>query len=141
MRDVAKLADVSTVTVSRVVNGRSNASIETTGRVLSAISQLDYRPNAIAAALSRNGGNSKRRNRDPRRDDQPSRQNSCQTNRSKTGSTLKHELLLMQENEHLKVLIADLIMIIDKWKIQATEAQALHTPRQFSIKPPKTGKP
>lgn len=52
-KDVARLARVSMATVSRVVNGAENVSAETRARVLSAISQLDYRTNMHAAELGR----------------------------------------------------------------------------------------
>src|SRR5579863_6415630 len=108
MRDVAKLAEVSTATVSRVING-CKVSIEKTGRVLSAISRLNYRPNAIAAALSRNGGNPKRRNRQPLLDGLTGQNSSCPTNQPKTFRNLKNALPLIQENRNLRLLVADLI--------------------------------
>ncbi len=49
--DVAKRAGVSTMTVSRVVNGTGYASAETRARVESAIDQLGYVPNALARQL------------------------------------------------------------------------------------------
>ena len=61
IRDVAKLADVSIATVSRVVNGFEGISDETKQRVLSAISTLDYALDASASLLSRNGGVPKKR--------------------------------------------------------------------------------
>ncbi len=51
MADVARLAGVSHQTVSRVVNGQTNLRPETRERVLKAIRQLGYRPNAAARAL------------------------------------------------------------------------------------------
>jgi len=53
IRDVAKLAAVSTATVSRVMNGTGNVSGETTKRVLIVILSLQYYPNAHAAELGR----------------------------------------------------------------------------------------
>jgi len=53
IKDVAKLAAVSIATVSRVVNGNGNVSRETRTRVLTAISRLQYYPNAHAAELGR----------------------------------------------------------------------------------------
>jgi hypothetical protein len=141
VRDVAKLAEVSTATVSRVINGCSKVSVEKAGRVLSAISQLNYRPNAIAAALSRNGGNPKRRNRQPLLGDLTGRQNSsCPTNRPETIRNLTNALPLIQENRNLRMLIADLITIIDEWKIRAKHARVLHVPSPDSLRRPRTGK-
>lgn len=51
VRDVARLAGVSTQTVSRVLNDSANLREETRQRVLDAIAQLDYRPNNAARAL------------------------------------------------------------------------------------------
>jgi DNA-binding LacI/PurR family transcriptional regulator len=53
LADVARLAGVSTQTVSRVVNGASSISPQTKGRVERAIQQFGYRPNAAARALVR----------------------------------------------------------------------------------------
>lgn len=55
--DVAKLADVSPKTVSRVLNGEPVVAEETRSRVLAAMKQLDYHPNAIAASLKRQRSN------------------------------------------------------------------------------------
>jgi len=141
IRDVANLAEVSIATVSRVINGCSKVSVEKTGRVLSAISQLNYRPNAIAAALSRNGGNPKRRNRQPLLDNLTGhRESLCPTNRTMSIRKLKNGLPLMQENQNLRLLIADLITIIDEWKIRAEHAQVLHIPSQDSMRRSSTGK-
>jgi LacI family transcriptional regulator len=51
MRDVADLAGVGTMTVSRVIGGTVPVSEETRNRVLAAIEQLDYRPNEVARSL------------------------------------------------------------------------------------------
>src|SRR5213078_3959285 len=51
MADVAKLAGVSHQTVSRVINDSAHVRPETRDRVLSAMRQLDYRPNPAARAL------------------------------------------------------------------------------------------
>lgn len=50
--DVAALAGVSTQTVSRVVNNRTNVDPETRERVLSAMRVLGYRANTAARALA-----------------------------------------------------------------------------------------
>ncbi len=49
--DVAKRAGVSTMTVSRVVNGTGYTSADTRARVESAITELGYVPNALARQL------------------------------------------------------------------------------------------
>lgn len=53
MKDVAKMAGVSTTTVSYVINNTEGRSLpqETRERVLNAISALDYTPNAIARRM------------------------------------------------------------------------------------------
>jgi LacI family transcriptional regulator len=60
LRDVARLADVHTSTVSRALSGstRSMVNPHTVERVLAAAAYLDYRPNAIARGLktSRSSG-------------------------------------------------------------------------------------
>ncbi|MBO0813515.1 MAG: LacI family DNA-binding transcriptional regulator, partial [Microlunatus sp.] len=50
--DVAKLAGVSTMTVSRVLNSRGSVSRQTRERVAKAATRLNYRPNLAAQALS-----------------------------------------------------------------------------------------
>lgn len=50
--DVAREADVSMATVSRVVNGNSNVKPATRKKVLEVIKRLDYRPNAVARGLA-----------------------------------------------------------------------------------------
>lgn len=52
--DVAELAGVSIKTVSRVVNKEPNVRQMTRDKVLKAIAQLDYRPNASARSLAGN---------------------------------------------------------------------------------------
>lgn len=51
MHDVARLAGVSHQTVSRVLNDHPNVRPTTRDRVLEAIRQLNYRPNALARGL------------------------------------------------------------------------------------------
>lgn len=52
IKDVAKLAEVSISTVSRVTNGASNVAPEIREKVEKAIKQLNYKPNKIAQSLS-----------------------------------------------------------------------------------------
>ena len=53
IRDVAKFCGVSVSTVSRVLNGYTDISEETAGRVFAAIKKLDYVPNNTARMLTR----------------------------------------------------------------------------------------
>lgn len=52
--DVANKAKVSTATVSRVLNDSKSVKEDTRLKVLKAIDELDYTPNAIARTLSKN---------------------------------------------------------------------------------------
>ena len=51
--DVARLAGVSTTTVSHVLNGTHHVNADTKGRVLSAVDQLRYQPSSVARAMVR----------------------------------------------------------------------------------------
>ncbi|RKT51807.1 LacI family DNA-binding transcriptional regulator [Saccharothrix australiensis] len=51
IKDVAQHAGVSTATVSRVLNGHAAPTPETRTRVLAAVDELGYRPNALARSL------------------------------------------------------------------------------------------
>ncbi len=51
MADVAKLAGVSQMTVSRVLNNQTSVRPSTRARVLAAMAELDYRPNTAARTL------------------------------------------------------------------------------------------
>jgi LacI family transcriptional regulator len=53
IKDVAKLAGVSVATVSHVVNETRFVSKETKQKVLSAMKELSYKPNAVARSLRR----------------------------------------------------------------------------------------
>ncbi len=53
MSDVAKLAGVSKMTVSHVMNGHRHVRPETRAKVEAAMAELDYRPNSTARALRR----------------------------------------------------------------------------------------
>ena len=52
MSDVAKKAGVGVSTVSKVINNYKNISNETRKRVMDAVEELNYVPNAVASALS-----------------------------------------------------------------------------------------
>src|SRR6266496_1616552 len=51
MSDVAKLAGVATMTVSRVLSGSVRVSDDAAKRVFDAVAALNYRPNEVARAL------------------------------------------------------------------------------------------
>jgi LacI family transcriptional regulator len=53
IRDVARMAGVSAMTVSRVINGEPRVKDETRRRVESAVAALGYVPNGIARGLAR----------------------------------------------------------------------------------------
>ena len=62
VKDVARLAGVSTATVSRVVNGAPKVSSTTRTKGMTANSRLQYCPNAHAAELGlANSGITKKR--------------------------------------------------------------------------------
>lgn len=56
--DVARLAGVSTKTVSRVLTGEVNVSPRTRGKVLAAVGSLRFRPNGLARDLRTGGASS-----------------------------------------------------------------------------------
>ncbi|HKE27146.1 MAG TPA: LacI family DNA-binding transcriptional regulator [Bryobacteraceae bacterium] len=53
--DIAELAGVAPMTVSRVINGSGSVSGEMRKRVQSALDRLDYHPNALARSLRNQG--------------------------------------------------------------------------------------
>jgi LacI family transcriptional regulator len=53
IREVARLAEVSPATVSRVLNDSASVRDENRARVMRAVEQLDYRPNRLARNLRR----------------------------------------------------------------------------------------
>ena len=52
MQDVSQEAGVSLMTVSRVINGKDDVSIDTRNRVMQVIEKLNYRPSSIARGLA-----------------------------------------------------------------------------------------
>jgi LacI family transcriptional regulator len=56
--EVSKLAGVSLATVSRVINNSGKVKPATRQKVLAAMEELGYRPNAIAQSLASNRSNS-----------------------------------------------------------------------------------
>ncbi len=57
IREIAKIAGVSTATVSRIINGKGEASPETMERVLKLVAELNYQPNQLAKTLSQRTSN------------------------------------------------------------------------------------
>lgn len=57
IKDVAKFANVSTATVSRIMNGRLGANKETEKKVKDAIKKLNYQPSSMARSLSNKSSN------------------------------------------------------------------------------------
>lgn len=57
LRDIAKMAGVSTATVSRIINGKGEASEETIKKVLALVEEYQYRPNRTAKSLSQKTSN------------------------------------------------------------------------------------
>ena len=53
MREVAELADVAISSVSRVLSGHPDVSIEMRERVLAAVQELEYEPDFLAQSLRR----------------------------------------------------------------------------------------
>ncbi|MCC8189057.1 MAG: LacI family transcriptional regulator [Planctomycetes bacterium] len=51
LKDVARLCDVSPMTVSKMLNGKGGVSKETSKRIWKAIRQLNYTPNLVAKSL------------------------------------------------------------------------------------------
>lgn len=51
LTDVAKLANVSPTTVSRVINNYGYISEKTRKKVFSAMNELNYQPNSLARSL------------------------------------------------------------------------------------------
>ena len=54
MKDVARLAGVSTSTVSHVINNNRFVSDSVRDKVLSAVQELNYAPSALARSLKLN---------------------------------------------------------------------------------------
>lgn len=70
IQDVAAKANVSTTTVSRVLNESSNVANQTRRRVLDVIEEVGFVPNASAERLARVQSRMRRAEVDPRRRDE-----------------------------------------------------------------------
>ena len=122
LRDVARTAEVSTTTASRVINGAANVSDHTRSKVLTAISRLNYSPDVHAVGLRlgkggipRGGGNhdlSATRSGTER----PSNRLAERANLHQRVIRLR---LLEDENARLKKLVANLCLDVEMWKRMA----------------------
>jgi len=116
VKDVASYAGVSTATVSRVINRGENVSSDIRSRVLSAVASLNYSPNPVAAQLSRNGGQ-------PRRRAITIQQRSVGLKQSYASHRESHaqkgEEALKLENKELKRTIKNLMREVSRWKTRA----------------------
>lgn len=119
VKDIAQRAGVSIATVSRVTSGGDNVSQETRERVLAAISQLRYSPNAHAAQLAR-GSSGITRNRKPGRrsaQNAPRRRGPVPVPISREQSDHAERVrMLERENLRLKRQVSDLIGDLERWR-------------------------
>ena len=126
VKDVARLAGVSTATVSRVVNGGSMVSGKTSTKVLNTISSLHYCPNAHAAELGRaNGGLRKKRNNHlPTSTSAKAKMISAPGTDAQSGSRQKGWLHSIEdEYSRARYLVSGLRMELEKLRSIAQECQ------------------
>lgn len=110
VRDIARLAGVSTATVSRVVNGSGTVSRKTRMNVLAAVSRLQYCPSDHAAELGRqNGGIPRKRTVSV----STSPATAAAFGRQSTAGQLRH---LQNENARLRRQLADLTLELETLK-------------------------
>jgi NAD+--asparagine ADP-ribosyltransferase len=110
LKDVAKEAEVSVATVSRVINGCKNVSTTTKSRVLAAIKTLDYAPNPYAIQL-----------RSQRQTSPLCRKSISEKNAA--GQHADHNNLeaLRDQNRRLKRVMRALIRDVARWQSLAEE--------------------
>jgi DNA-binding LacI/PurR family transcriptional regulator len=108
LKHIAEIAGVSTATVSRVANGAESVSSRTRVRVESAMSQLKYRPNTLAAALARSNAGIPRKPRNglflPTKMTKPSHESEVFRVEKQSAEHVR----LLEENVRLKRLLARL---------------------------------
>jgi hypothetical protein len=109
-RDIARLAGVSTATVSRVVNGSGTVSRKTKTNVLAAVSRLQYCPSSHAAELGRQNGGIPRKRTDFVN---ASSAATAALGRRGTAGQLRQ---LQDENTRLRRQLADLTLQLETWK-------------------------
>ena len=114
LKDVAKEAEVSVATASRVINGSENVSMSTRSRVLSAIKTLNYAPNSHAIQLRG------LRNASPLYVKRPGRDGSARHEHEDQGDL---EALRI-ENKRLKQAMQTLIRDLARWRSLAEDSMA-----------------
>jgi hypothetical protein len=97
------------------MNESGNVSNSVRSRVLSAIAALDYAPNALAAQLSRNGGQPRKRS--PRT--LLSSADQQQDEKDREPRSRRARPSLKQENKELKRVIKSLAREVIRWKTLA----------------------
>lgn len=112
VRDIARLAGVSTATVSRVVNGIGSVSLKTRTKVLAAISRFQYCANIHAAELGRTNAGIPRKqckDRGPSYATGANELNSSSMANGKSNCPKGGRLRILEdENSRLRRLFADL---------------------------------
>ena len=119
IREVARLAKVSTATVSRVMNGAENVSHNTRSKVLSAISRLNYSPDVHAVELRRGKCSllEKREIQVPTPAPTGAKPFSDSAARSQNKRRKAERLRLLEdENARLRRLVTNLRMDLEMWR-------------------------
>jgi len=111
LKDVAKEAEVSVATVSRVIHGCKNVSTTTRSRVLLAIEALNYAPNPYAIQL-----------RSQRHTSPPCRKSITEKNYATEQRADQDNLeALREQNRRLKRVVRALIRDVARWQSLAEE--------------------
>jgi hypothetical protein len=125
IKDVARLAEVSTATVSRVVNDAKSVSRETRARVLSVISRLRYCRNANAAGLGQTNAGIPRKHEihlpisANLGTNMLSRPQVDTHNKDRRTERLR---LMEDENARLRQVVIDLTIDLERWRSIAQSA-------------------
>lgn len=118
IKDIARLAGVSTATVSRVINGFEQVSDETRSRVLSLISESYYRPNAHAIELVRGRRHSSKLRAMSEASEVEGEVRHDRTRRSQRQEQKNKLDLLKRENTKLRNLLGSLYEQIARWQVR-----------------------
>ena len=116
VRDVAIRAGVSIATVSRVVNNPTAVSVRTKDKVMEVISTLHYRPNPVAAHLSRHRLHQKKTHGAA----EDSASLVQQTQGFSKSKRMAHQLrTLRKDNRELRRLIRKMSKDLNRWADQS----------------------